>query len=115
MGRTDELRLIARVARMYYAENLTQSAIARQLSLSQASVSRLLKRAHAEQIVHISIDVPRGTYPDLEDRLRERFGIDDVVVADCTEDREEPILSSIGDAAAHFLESTMRDGEIIGI
>jgi DNA-binding transcriptional regulator LsrR (DeoR family) len=115
MGRSDELRLIARVARMYYGESLTQSAIARQLSLSQASVSRLLKRAHDEQIVHISIDVPRGTFPDLEDQLRERYGLDEAIVADCAEDREEPILSSIGDAAAHFLESTLKDGEVIGI
>jgi len=115
MGRSDELRLIARVARMYYGESLTQSAIARQLSLSQASVSRLLKRAHDEQIVHISIDVPRGTFPDLEDRLRERYGLDEAIVADCDEDREEPILSSIGEAAAHFLESTLKDGDVIGI
>lgn len=115
MGRSDELRLIARVARMYYGENLTQSAIARQLSLSQASVSRLLKRAHDEEIVHISIDVPRGTFPDLEDRLRERYGIDEAIVADCDEDREEAILSSIGEAAAHFLESTLKDGEVVGI
>jgi DNA-binding transcriptional regulator LsrR (DeoR family) len=115
MGRSDELRLIARVARMYYGENLTQSAIARQLSLSQASVSRLLKRALVEHIVHISIDVPRGTFPDLEDRLRQKFGLAEAIVADCAEDREEPILSSIGDAAAHFLESTLKDGEVIGI
>lgn len=115
MGRSDELRLITRVARMYYLDNQTQSIIARQLSLSQASVSRLLKRARDEQIVHVSVDVPRGTYPDLEDRLRERYDIDEAIVADCMEDREEQILSSIGDAAAHFLESTMRDGEVIGI
>ena len=115
MGRSDELRLIARVARMYYLENQTQSTIARQLSLSQASVSRLLKRARDEQIVHVSVDVPRGTYPDLEDKIRGLYGIEEAIVADCMEDREEQILSSIGDAAAHFLESTMRDGEVIGI
>lgn len=115
MGRSDELRLIARVARMYYLENRTQSAIARHLSLSQASVSRLLKRGHDEKIIHISIDVPRGTFPDLEDRLRRKFPLEEAIVADCAEDSEESILASIGDAAAHFLESTLKDGEVIGI
>jgi DNA-binding transcriptional regulator LsrR (DeoR family) len=115
MGQSDELRLIARVARMYYLENRTQSAIARHLSLSQASVSRLLKRGHDEKVIHISIDVPRGTFPDLEDRLRQRFPLEEAIVADCAEDSEESILASIGDAAAHFLESTLKDGEVIGI
>ena len=38
MPRIDELRLIARVARMYYEWELRQSEIAKQLGLSQAPV-----------------------------------------------------------------------------
>jgi DNA-binding transcriptional regulator LsrR (DeoR family) len=45
MPRIDELRLIARVARMYYEGDMRQSEIARQLDLSQTTVSRLLNRS----------------------------------------------------------------------
>jgi DNA-binding transcriptional regulator LsrR (DeoR family) len=115
MGRSDELRLITRVAHMYYVENLTQSVIADRLSLSQASVSRLMKRAHEENIVRISVDFPNGTYPELEARLRDVYGLSEAIIANCAEDREEQILASLGEAAAYFLESTLSPGEVIGV
>jgi DNA-binding transcriptional regulator LsrR (DeoR family) len=115
MARSDEVRLMVRAARMYYAERMSQAAIARQLGLSQATVSRLMRRAEQEGIVRISIDAPRGTYPDLEDRIRKRYGIADVIIAECAEDREEQIIAAIGAAAAHFLTTTMQEGEVVGI
>lgn len=115
MARTNELRLITRVTQMYYLEGLKQAQISKVLNISQATISRLLKRAIDENIVRITINVPRGTFPDLETGLRERFGLREAIVAECGEDREESILSAIGDAAAHFLATTLDDGEVIGI
>ena len=45
MARIDELRLLTKVSRMYHERGLRQAAIADQLNLSQATISRLLKRA----------------------------------------------------------------------
>lgn len=115
MARTNELRLITRVTQMYYLEGLKQSQISAILNISQATISRLLKRAVDENIVRITINVPRGTFPDLETGLRERFGLKEAIVAECGEDREESILSAVGDAAAHFLSTTLNDREVIGI
>lgn len=115
MARSNELRLMTRVARMYYHEGLTQSVIADKLSLSQASVSRLMKRAHDERIVRIAVDVPRGTYPDLEDGLISRYGLSEAIVVDCDADEEPVILVALGEAAAFFLESTLSEGEVIGV
>jgi DNA-binding transcriptional regulator LsrR (DeoR family) len=115
MARSDELRLIARVARMYHLDEMTQSEIARRISVSQAGISRLLKRAREEGLVRITVDAPSGTYPELEERLARRYGLTEIVVAECSEDREEQILSRIGEAAAQYLEATLQPGEIIGI
>jgi DNA-binding transcriptional regulator LsrR (DeoR family) len=115
MARSDELRLIARVARMYYLDDMKQAEIAKRLRISQAGISRLLKRARDEGVVRISVDAPSGTFPDLEERLARRYGLSEVVVAECVEDREEQILSRIGEAAAQFLEATVQPGEVIGI
>ncbi len=115
MSRTDELRMMVRVAQLYHEEKLKQAEISQRLHVSQATVSRLLKRAEEEGVVRISIAAPRGTYPHLESALRDRYGLSEVIVAECFEEREESILSNIGAAAAHYLETTLSEGDVIGI
>lgn len=115
MSRLDELRFMARVAQRYYVEGQRQSTIAKALSLSQATVSRLIKRAHDEGIVRISLNVPQGTYPELEAKLREKYGVAEAMVVECAEDSDGSIMSRIGEAAAHFLETTIQESEVIGI
>lgn len=115
MARLHELRLISRVAQMYHIEKRRQAEIADHLRLSQATVSRMLKRAEAEDIVRTSVIPPAGTYTDLESALRERYGLPEAVVVECTEDRDAAIMARIGEAAAHLLEVTLAPGEIIGV
>jgi DNA-binding transcriptional regulator LsrR (DeoR family) len=115
MGRLNELRLMTRVARLYYEDGLKQPEIAGQLNLSQATVSRLLKRAEDEQIVRITVSVPVGAYPDLEDALLQRYGLREVVVVDSLRDDEADVLRDLGAAAAYYVETTLRPREVIGI
>lgn len=115
MSRLDELRFMTRVAQRYYVDGQRQSAIAKDLSISQATVSRMLKRAHDEAIVRISLTAPQGTFPELEAGLRNQYGLAEAIVVDCSEDRSGAVISRIGEAAAHFLETTLQPAEIIGI
>lgn len=115
MGRINELRLIARVAQMYHIEGKRQAEIAAILRMSQATVSRMLKRAEQESIVRTTVIPPPGTFADLETALRERFGLTEAIVIDCSEDRDGAIMARIGEAAAHFLEVTLQQDEIIGV
>ena len=116
MARIDELRLMTRVARMYYQQDMRQSRIADRLHLSQATVSRLLRRAEREGIVRITVSVPMGVYAELEEALISQYGLQNAVVADCVNrDDEGEILRNIGAAAAYYLESTVEQGECIGI
>lgn len=114
MAHIDELRLMTKVARLYYERGLRQSQIANQLALSQTTISRLLKRAEQEQIVRIRISVPPGAYPDLEDALQTSYQLKDVIVVDCADD-ESDLLRQLGAAAAHYVETTIRQGDTIGI
>jgi len=115
MPRIDELRLIARVARMYYESDMRQSEIAEQLDLSQATVSRLLRRSKEEGIIRTSINLPKGVYTELEEALVKKFGLRDVIVVDSLEDNESFIQRDLGAAAAYYLESAIRPNEVIGI
>lgn len=115
MGRTNELRLIARVAQMYHTEHKRQAEIAETLRMSQATVSRMLKRAEQESIVRTTVIPPPGTFADLETALRDRYSLTEAIVVDCSEDRDGAIMARIGEAAAHFLEVTLQQDEVIGV
>ena len=115
MPRIDELRLIARVARMYYEWDMRQSEIAKQLDLSQATVSRLLNRSKEEGIIRISVNLPKGVYTEMEETLVKKFGLRDVIVVDSLDDNEKLIQRDLGAAAAYYLESSVRPNEVIGI
>ena len=115
MARSDELRLMVRVARLYYEQELGQPEIAAQLDLSQSSVSRLLKRARQEQIVRTTVTAPMGTYPELEEALERTYGLKEAIVVDSVDGDDQRVLREIGAAAAFYLETTLKQGEVIGI
>jgi len=116
MAHIDELRLMTKVANMYYEENMRQSEIAEQLGLSQAGISRLFKRARENGIVRITVNTPTGIFVDLEKELMGRYGLRDAIVVDCQNgDDEELIHKDLGSAASYYVESSINKGEIIAI
>jgi DNA-binding transcriptional regulator LsrR (DeoR family) len=114
MARIDELRLMTKVAHLYYVDRLRQTEIAEQLNISQATTSRLLKRAQDEQIVRISINAPIGIHADLEGQLESQYGLKEAIVVE-TVPNEKQILRDLGSAAAYYLSTTLRQNEVIGV
>jgi DNA-binding transcriptional regulator LsrR (DeoR family) len=112
--RRDELRQIAKVARLYYQRGIRQADIAAQMSLSQSTVSRLLKRAEQEHIVRITVSLPPGAHTELESELESTYGLKEAVVVDTVED-EDQILRDLGAAAAFYVETTLKEGDVVGI
>lgn len=114
MARIDELRLMTKVARMYYDQGLRQTEIMDRLNMSQSTVSRLLKRAEKAGIVRITISVPSGTHPDLEEALQDAYGIKQAIVVDSA-DEDEPTVRDLGAAAAYYVETTVKPSDVVGI
>jgi DNA-binding transcriptional regulator LsrR (DeoR family) len=69
MSRTDELRMMVRVAQLYYEDKLKQADISKRIHTSQATVSRLLKRAEEEGVLRVTIVAPRGHLPPARERI----------------------------------------------
>ncbi len=116
MSQIEELRLLAKVAHLYYRQDMSQAEIAERLSLSQATISRLLKRAMNEGLVHITVTIPPGVFAEQEQRLIDRYQLREAIVVDCDRpDDEEAIQRLLGAAAAYYLEHTLRRRDIIGI
>ncbi len=115
MGRSDELRLMTRVARLYYDVGLKQPQIATRLRLSQPKVSRLLKSAQEAGIVRISVRAPSGTNPELEEALEARYGLTEVEIVEIPRDEDDVAVRELGPAAAFLMETTVRSGDLIGV
>src|SRR3954447_8602268 len=110
------IRLLTKISRMYHERGLRQPEIAQRLNISQASVSRLLKRATEVGIVRTVVVTPDGVYADLEERVEQAFGLEDVVVVDTDSDNSDAaIMRALGAAAAVYLEETLTGGDRIGI
>lgn len=114
MARIDELRLMAKVARLYHVQGLRQTAITERLHIHQSTVSRLLKRAEDAGIVRITFTAPTGLHADLEDALQATFGLREAIVIDAIED-EDQIVKDLGAASAFYLETTLRPSDVVGI
>ena len=114
MARIDELRLMAKVARLYYTQGLRQTEICERLNIHQSTVSRLLKRAEREGIVRTTVSLPPGTHTEIEDALQSRYGLHEAVVVDCLDD-EEQIAHDLGAAAAFYLETTLKPSDVVGV
>lgn len=114
MARIDELRLMAKIARMYHSQGLRQTEICERLNIHQSTVSRVLKRAEREGIVRVTISLPSGTHTEAEEALQSRYGLDEAVVVDCLQD-EAQIAHDLGAAAAFYLENTLKASDVIGI
>lgn len=111
-----QTRLLVKVARLYHEQGARQADIATALHVSQAKVSRLLKRAEETGVVRISVTVPSGLHTDLEDALEKRFGLAEAVVVDVEPDAgEREITVALGAGAAAYLETTLSGADRIGI
>ncbi|HWB85846.1 MAG TPA: sugar-binding transcriptional regulator [Bryobacteraceae bacterium] len=114
MARVDELRLMTKVARMYHEQGLRQTEIMDRLNMSQSTISRLLKRAEKAGIVRITVSVPSGTHPDLEEALQEIYGLKEAIVVDSMED-DDQIVRDLGPAAAYYIETTLKSSDVVGL
>jgi DNA-binding transcriptional regulator LsrR (DeoR family) len=114
MARVDELRLMAKVARMYYIQELNQQSITEKLQLHQSTISRMLKKARTLNLVRFSIATPPGTFAELEDQLTSNFDLKDAVVVDCPAEGDA-MVRDLGTALAYFLETTLKPNKVIGI
>jgi DNA-binding transcriptional regulator LsrR (DeoR family) len=111
-----DLRLLSRISKLYYEQNLTQQEISEKLLLSRPKVSRLLQQALEEGVVRITVHSPPNVHSELEEKLEERYGMQEVVIADVIDPEDQDLVSSeLGISAAAYLQRTIQDRDIIGI
>jgi lsr operon transcriptional repressor len=113
---SDEVLL--RAAWHYYKDELTQDEIARQLSVSRASVGRMLDRARRIGLVSISINAKYLAAHQVSDRLVKAYGLVDALVVpdfDGQSASQRTINQRLGQGGAHYLSTRPRPGGSLGV
>lgn len=111
----DQAELLARVASLYYKENLTQAEISRHVHTSRSTVSRLLQQARDSGIVEITVHYPWRRVSELERELCQRFDLREAIVLDAEAMRYAEMLEGLGVLAAGYLETILTEDAILGI
>jgi lsr operon transcriptional repressor len=117
-GRWSSEELLLRAAWYYYKDELTQDEIARRLSMSRASVGRLLDRARKVGLVSISLNTEYLDAFELSGALRQTFGLAEALVV--PDHEKEPadhhaLNTRVGLGGAQFMSTHLRPGASLGV
>jgi DNA-binding transcriptional regulator LsrR (DeoR family) len=115
MDKSEKVKLITKVARFYYIENLIQEEIADKLNISRTKVSRYLDKARKQNIVEIKINAPsEEDFSELEYKMEKKYMLKECTIVPTSENNQD-ILREMGIALGSLFERILNDGDYIGI
>ncbi|MCL4249770.1 MAG: sugar-binding transcriptional regulator [Anaerolineae bacterium] len=110
----EDIRLLTKVATLYYQDHCSQQEVASRLGLSRQTVGRHLRRASELGIVRIEICSDLAYVSELEMELERLFDLLEVIVVSPAAETDDAIKAAIGVAMAEFLERRVKDGDTVG-
>jgi DNA-binding transcriptional regulator LsrR (DeoR family) len=106
----DDDEMAARAAWLHHVGGMTQSAVAKRFGIPTTRAHRMIARAMKDGLVRVFVDAEVAGCIALEQRLRDRFGLSNVVVApDLGEPGPIP-LKALGVAGANLLMALLDGG-----
>lgn len=111
---TRDVQALAAV-KLYYGEGLTQSDVAKELGVSRPTVSKLLTHGRQRGYVTITIHDPREEASEVGGRLRERYNLTDVRLAQPARPGSDVLLRELGRIGAELLDELVVDGTMLGV
>lgn len=115
--------LVLKAAYLYYIENRPQTEIASSLGISVTTVSRLLNKAREDRIVEFVIRDPYLECIRLEEQLKEKFHLRDVIIAPSGSEESMPDSDAARKNAkklvalegARYLQRVISENDILGV
>ena len=98
---------------LYYADQLNQSEVAKELGVSRATVVNLLQEARERGVVTIQLRTDLAARTQLAQRLIERFGLTQALVIPSRGDTG--LVDRLGIAGARLLADQLTPGDVIGV
>lgn len=114
MGYSDDRRLLVEIATMYYKDGERQEDIAKKISISRSLVSKYLAKARNLGLVEIIIhDDLVNPYKKLEDQVRRKYGLDEVICVAST--GTESLVQRLGTAGSRYLSRVIQPHHNVGV
>jgi len=117
-GRSGTEELLLRVAWFYYKDELTQDEIAKRLSVSRASVGRMLDRARKIGLVTINLNADHLNSFEVSRQLRHTFGLAEALIVPDHEGAptgQHELNARLGLGGAQFMSTHLRPGGTLGV
>lgn len=107
--------LAASIARRYYLDGATKSAIAAEFGLSRFKVARMLEEARSSGLVRIEFHYEGDIDVDLSLRLRDRYGLRRCMVINSATDDHVALRAGLGRTAAALLSEIVTGSDVVGL
>lgn len=111
----ERLHFLATVAHLYYTERMSQETISQKLGYSRSAISRFLTEAQELGVVEIRIHYPIQRAHDLEQKLRDHFGLETIQVVQRAGREYTTMLRMVGQMGATYFDQILPDSAIVGI
>lgn len=109
-----ESSLAIKAAWLHYVGGLTQAAVAKRLGLTSVKTHRLIAKAVADGVVKVTIDGRITECAELENKLIERYGLNNCIVAPDLGEEGIP-LKALGQAGGSFMRTILANSTNITI
>ena len=107
-------RLLSKIARLYYLENMNQDRIAERFNINRVRVSRYLKKARERDLVQITVKSPPESFPAIERAIEKTYNLRECIIVPSHENPQDT-LKDMAASLSSLFERILRDGDYLGV
>lgn len=111
----DNKRLVVKVCKLFYEDNMSQKDISLSLGISKPQVCRMLNFAKENHIVEFIINNPYSQEFKLEEKLIEKYSLKEAFVFNFPYENTTDAINKLGKCCADQLDKYFVDNSIIGV
>ncbi|WP_207911045.1 sugar-binding transcriptional regulator [Paenibacillus albiflavus] len=108
-----ENSLLAKVAWLYYIEQMTQKEISDHLSITRIKVIKMLEMAREKKIIQFQFSTSDRKKIDLESKLIKKYNLKDAFIVPFSSDNK--VNDAIAQAAAMYIDDIISDNAYISM
>ncbi|MDW8564883.1 sugar-binding transcriptional regulator [Staphylococcus shinii] len=109
MSILDDTRVMIKICKLYYHQELSQSKIAEMMGVSRPTVSKYLTHAKQKGIVEIKIN--ENDLLELESQLEEEYDLEEVI---CVKETKQ-LKTKLGLAGSNYLLRKLGNNDIVAV
>jgi deoxyribonucleoside regulator len=114
MNDSVKLKLMSKVAQLYYLENYMQKDIAKKMSISRVAVSRILTKAKKLKLVDVKINSLKNSFQDMELEMEKKFKLKECIIVSQFEN-DKNTFNELSKYLSEILDRIVKPGDYIGV